>query len=349
MTGNGRLPNSGELALSTPNGHSRPESNVATAGSAAVASICRQCSQVIGAKRQVRRPRVAITACSRYGEPMGLVRYYPAPPLDNYVECLWWSHRDEPQHHSEHMLPSGGAQLVFALHETPILCLPSSEQSPIAWSGSIVHGPQSSYYVAGPKPKGGAVGASFRPGAAGAVLGVSMEELTDRHVALDAFWGTRSVDLHHRLMAAAEPNEVFRILEQSLSARIRRPFLIHPAVAHALALRPADASSLTRVADVQRTSGYSPRHFIGLFRAAVGLNPKHYYRIQRFNSAARNIAAGERQGLSHIAAAAGYSDQAHLTREFREFAGVPPTRYRPSGVDRPLHHRAAAETDPARR
>ncbi|MGH8319388.1 MAG: helix-turn-helix domain-containing protein [Steroidobacteraceae bacterium] len=280
---------------------------------------------------------------------MELVRYCPAPPLDRYIECLWWSHREEPQHHSEHMLPSGGAQLVIALHEMPILCLPSGERSPIAWSGGVVHGPQSTFYVAGPKPKGGAVGVSFRPGAAGAVLGVSMVELADHHVTLEAIWGTRSVDLHHRLMAAAEPNEVFRILEQSLAARIHRPILIHPAVAHALALRPADATSLARVADVQRTSGYSPRHFIALFRAAVGLNPKHYYRIQRLNAAVRSIAAGDRQGLSHIAAAAGYSDQAHLTREFREFAGIAPTKYRPGGADRPLHHRAAAETDPAGR
>jgi AraC-like DNA-binding protein len=276
---------------------------------------------------------------------MELIRYRPAPPLDSYIECLWWSHRDEPQDHCEHMLPSGGAQLIFALHETPILCGPSACGKAITWSGSIVHGSQSSYYVAGPKPKGSCVGVSFRPSAAGALIGASMTELADRHVALDAIWGTRGVDLHHRLMSAAEPKEVFRILEQNLSARIHRPLLIHPAVAQALASRPAPV----RVADPQRASGYSPRHFIALFRSAVGLNPKHYYRIRRFNSAVRRMAAGDGQGFGDIAAAAGYSDQAHLTREFREFAGVTPAKYRPGGLDRPLHHRAAAGSDPARR
>jgi AraC-like DNA-binding protein len=280
---------------------------------------------------------------------MQLIRYRPAPPLDRYIECFWWSHRDEPQEHSEHMLPSGGAQLLFALHETPILRRPSADGNWVTWSGSIVHGPQSSYYVTGAKPKGGVVGVSFRPGAAGAVLGASMAELADRHVALDAIWGRRGVDLHHRLMSTAEPKDVFRILEQSLSARIHRPLLIHPAVAHALAPQAARVSSQARVTDVQRASGYSPRHFIALFRSAVGLNPKRYYRIQRFNFAVRSVAAADGQGFGDIAAAAGYSDQAHLIREFREFAGVAPTRYRPSAVDRPLHHRAAPQPAPIRR
>jgi AraC-like DNA-binding protein len=279
---------------------------------------------------------------------MQISRYRPAPPLDRYIQCFWWSHRDLPQADGEHMLPSGGAQLIFALHETPILYRPSSAGDSSAWSGSVVHGPQSSYYVAGPKPQGGTVGVSFHPGAAGAVLGVSMAELADRHVTLDAIWGARGVDLWHRLMAAGDPKAMFRILEQSLSARIHRPLLIHPAVAHALASSPVDESP-ARVADLQQASGYSPRHFIALFRFAVGLNPKHYYRIRRFNSTVRSMAAGRGQGLGDIAAAAGYSDQAHLTREFREFAGVAPTEYRPGGVDRPLHHRAAAELGPARR
>jgi AraC-like DNA-binding protein len=124
---------------------------------------------------------------------------------------------------------------------------------------------------------------------------------------------------------------------------------MHPAVAHALAPRAANVPSRERVADVQRASGYSPRHFIALFRSAVGLNPKHYYRIRRFNFAVRTLAAGDGQGFGDIAAAAGYSDQAHLTREFREFTGITPTKYRPSAVDRPLHHRVAAEPGSIRR
>lgn len=269
-----------------------------------------------------------------------MIRYRPAAPLDRHVQFFWWSRRDTLQDCCERILPSGGVQLLFALHETPIICLPSPPSTRrIEWSGSVVHGPQWSYYVAGPKPPGAVAGVAFRPGAAGAVLGVAMPDLAGDHVTLSALWGKRGQELHERLMAAADPMEVFRILEQNLSARIQRPLLMHPAIAHAFRSY-SPTWSPARITDVQREAGFSPKHFIALFRAAVGLTPKHYYRIQRFNNVLRCLASGVDCNLADIAASAGYSDQAHLTREFREFAGFTPTQYRPAGSDRPLHHRA---------
>jgi AraC-like DNA-binding protein len=269
---------------------------------------------------------------------MQMMRHRPLPPLDRYIDCFWWSQRNEAQRQAEHMLPSGGAQLVFALHEAPILCA-SPDGKSIAWSGSMVHGPQSRYYVAGAKPTGAVLGVAFRPGAASTVLGVPMTELAEQHVGLDALWGVRGRDLRDQLQSATGPDEAFRLLERSLAARLHRPLLMHPAVAQALAT--PWSSSMTRVADLQRASGYSPKHFIALFRASVGLTPKQYSRIRRFNSVVRSIAADEGWGLAELAAAAGYADQAHLTREFRELAGVTPTAYRRGGQERPLHHRVA--------
>lgn len=259
---------------------------------------------------------------------MRLIRYRPAPPLDAYVECFWWSQRDEAQLFCEHMLPSGNAQLIFALHETPIVCLPHSlSTTPVGWSRGLVHGPQWSYFVSGPKPRAAAAGVSFRPGAAGAILGVPITEITDRHVTIDALWGARGHALNERLLAAAEPADVFHTLEQELTTRLKCPLLIHPAVAHALAAHSA-ASAPSRVADVLREVGYSPRHFIALFRGAVELTPKHYYRVQRFTAALRWLASGRTGNLADLAASVGYADQSHLTREFRDFAGITPTQYR---------------------
>jgi AraC-like DNA-binding protein len=271
---------------------------------------------------------------------MQLVRYCPAAPLDTYIERFWWSQRDQPEIFGEHMLPSGSAQLIFALHDAPLICQPNSPMlGALVWSRGIVHGPQGTYYQSGAKPPGIAVGVSFRPGAAGAILGVPAAELTDRHVPIDALWGARGHELREQLLAAQGATAVFRVLERDLTARLKPPLLMHPAVAQALAMHSKTWAS-SRVTDIQREAGYSPRHFIALFRAAVGLTPERYYRVKRFTAVLRRLADDNGASLADLAASVGYADQPHLTREFREFAGITPTQYRPRSPDSILHHRA---------
>lgn len=265
-----------------------------------------------------------------------LIRYCPAPPLEAVVEWIWLSRRAGHSPDHEHMLPSGQAQLVITLHDSPIhWAEPNARLRWQAWTRGVVHGPQSRYYMAGPKPPGVVLGASFRPGMAAAILGASLPDLRDRHVSIEELWGYRGLDLHERLAAIREPREICRALEVELIARIHRPLLIHPAVAYAL--RPGSP----RVGEVQVQSGYSPRRFIELFHSAVGLKPKHYYRVRRFSGALTRIARATTRGdvkLVDIALAAGYSDQAHLSREFRELAGVAPSAYTPRAPDSEHHH-----------
>lgn len=264
---------------------------------------------------------------------LSMVRYVPRPPLDRYVDCFWWSRRDAPQAFCEHMLPSGRAHLVFALHEEALSYARGGSTESVAWRGNIVHGPQWGHYVTGPKLPGVVAGVSLRAGSAGAILGAPTSEIADKHVSLSSLWGTRADELQERLSATREPSEAFALLERYLSARIEAPLLMHPAVAEVL----ATSWMPDRVSTIQRSTGFSPKHFIALFRAAVGLTPKHYFRIQRFNEVTRRLALQLEPSLSDLAAELGYSDQAHLSREFRELAGISPSHYR-GRPESPLHH-----------
>lgn len=257
----------------------------------------------------------------------------PAAPLETFVDLLWWSRRAAPYSVSEHMLPTGTCQLVIALHDRPVRWAPADAAADWrTWRHGIVHGPQATYYRAGPKPAGAVIGAAFRPGAAGAVLGVPAAELVDRHVTLEELWGPSGRALQERLAACRDPRDALRALERALVSRIRTPLLMHPAVAHAL-----HANSKQPIERLCQETGYSHRHFVALFRTAVGLTPKHYFRLRRFSSAARVLAAGG-GSLAGVAAQCGYADQAHFTREFRAFCGAPPSAYRPRSSGSPFHH-----------
>jgi transcriptional regulator GlxA family with amidase domain len=70
--------------------------------------------------------------------------------------------------------------------------------------------------------------------------------------------------------------------------------------------------------------GWSHRRLIARFRDQVGLAPKTFARVIRFDRAVRQLRAATTRSLAEIALDCGYFDQAHLNREFREFAGTTP-------------------------
>jgi AraC-like DNA-binding protein len=108
---------------------------------------------------------------------------------------------------------------------------------------------------------------------------------------------------------------------------------VRPLVAHALARFDIGESVDTVVAD----SGYSHRHVVRTFEQAVGLKPKTYGRLRRFDRVLARLAAEPDASWADLAAAEGYTDQAHLIREFRSFAGVTPGRYRRIAPVAPRH------------
>jgi len=100
----------------------------------------------------------------------------------------------------------------------------------------------------------------------------------------------------------------------------------HPAVRYAL--EQFDAFALFRsVADVTAQIGLSSRRFIEIFRNQVGLTPKLYCRIRRFQKVLAAIDDASEVDWTGVALKCGYFDQAHFIHDFRAFSGVNPTTY----------------------
>ena len=79
--------------------------------------------------------------------------------------------------------------------------------------------------------------------------------------------------------------------------------------------------------ELAKELGCSRKHLTLRFRHEFGVSPKLLARILRFDRAVRLIGAGRVAGLADLAAASGYADQAHLSREFRIFTGSAPTAF----------------------
>lgn len=162
-----------------------------------------------------------------------------------------------------------------------------------------------------------AVGARFRPGVAPQLLRLPARELLDRHEPLDAIRPALAARLDARLAAAGDP---LAALEQELTRSLAGIGEPDPAVRAATALLSGGSAG---VADVAARVYVSERQLQRRFAERVGYGPKTFQRITRFQRAVGELGR-EGAGLARAAAAAGYADQAHLTRESRRLAGLSP-------------------------
>jgi AraC-like DNA-binding protein len=262
----------------------------------------------------------------------------PGPALLPYVETLWAiesaGDMTAARPRREHVLPTGQMHLAFRLAGSPLRLFQdlADGEEHLAGSG-VVGGARAAYYVREVSGPSSSVGAQLRPGAAEALFGVTADELADRHTALADLWGAEAAWTAEQLMEPAMAHQRIDCLEAILAARVRLRGTMHPVVPFALE-RLRRGTSIGRVV---HASGYSHRTVLTLFRRSVGLTPKEYERILRFQHVLRRVSSATT--LVEVAMTAGYSDQAHFSREFKAFAGVTPSEYRHSAPERRHHVR----------
>ena len=168
------------------------------------------------------------------------------------------------------------------------------------------------------------IGVFFRPGRAAPFLRAAIADLTDRTIAVDDVWGTAGSRLPHQL---CEVDEAARIdmLEDMLLARLGRSRQRATALdVDGLAASVIQRQGRVTVEGMARAGGVSRQHLSREFRERIGIPPKLYSRLARFQAGL--ACAGSHTGIDWAGAALdlGYADQSHMIAEFREFSGLTP-------------------------
>ena len=175
-----------------------------------------------------------------------------------------------------------------------------------------------------PAARADMVGAWFLPGSAARLLGAPSSLLTDETVALEDLWGAAPTE---SLLALHDEDEATRIdrLEHALVARLGRapPRCGTVDVAGLAARVTARAGQLT-VEEMARTAGVSRQALTRTFRERVGVTPKVYCMLARFQAGLVFAGSGKNVDWARIAVELGYADQSHMISEFRRFSSLTP-------------------------
>jgi AraC-like DNA-binding protein len=253
--------------------------------------------------------------------------YVPRSPLSHFVNVIWLCEGYAPAHRKERILPDGSVQLVINLRENLTRVYDRHEADRCqSLSGSVLSGAHSEFVVIDTAEQASVIGVHFKPGGAFPFLRLPANELRNQHVSLDALWGTTGIDLRNQLLEARAPKAKFHVLEKTLLAQGSGSLSQHPALDYALR-EFQNLPNLRTLSSVTDRIALSKRRFIQVFDERVGLTPKLFCRVQRFQEALRLVASGGEIAWADLAVDCGYFDQAHFIHDFTNFSGLNPSAY----------------------
>ena len=164
----------------------------------------------------------------------------------------------------------------------------------------------------------------FSPVGAHLLWRVPMHSVAGRVVDLEALFGRVGLLLWEALACAPGWEERFALLDDFLLERLDDALSPVPSVTRALGRLRASGGTV-RVGELAAEIGCSRRHLVEGFHEQVGVSPKLLARILRFQRAVSLVGSGP--GWAEIAAGCGYYDQAHMVRDFHQFAGASPGEF----------------------
>ena len=246
----------------------------------------------------------------------------PHPLLRSCVRTLWYCCAPHIAHHRERVLPNGCMQIILNLARNYLTDCGEDGRANRRLPPAIVVGPRARYEIVDTADMEELAGICFQPGGFAELFRERANLFFGRSIALDDVW----VDarLAERLSEVPTPLEKLRTLEvlltQLFHQRTRRSELVD----HALHLFRDRALSVAQCAG---SVGVSERRLSQVFREQVGMSPKMWCRICRFQTAVRDLHNGVDVPWADLALRCGYYDQSHFANDFRAFSGINPTTY----------------------
>lgn len=259
---------------------------------------------------------------------MNYIQHIPAPPLNRYIECLYYMQGWMPSGH-EKIPPTPALNLQINLSDALYMVESDRITSPISltesWLGGLYgvhHSMEWASYIR-------LYGVRFKPNGAHPFFVFPLSEVYNQVVALDAVWGQWASEIREQLHAALSVEAGLVLFERWLHDRLRetpRTTNEQNIVEYAVSVIRQKHGTLS-IRGLSDHIGISQNHLCTLFKRVVGTSPKELARLYRFEHILRSIDHAHLMDWTQIAQQWGYYDLSHLNKDFVAFTGHSPTDY----------------------
>jgi methylphosphotriester-DNA--protein-cysteine methyltransferase len=251
----------------------------------------------------------------------------PKPPLDKYIQNIVYYRGYKPEHDKDKFLPDCTTNLVIDFQETPKyiydnITFKEKQECKKAWfSGmhtefiTISSGYDSEMMVI-----------TFKPGCSYPFVKTAMDFFNNKVVDAEKVFCKVFNDFRNQLISKVTFESKIEHTENWLMSILQEDTFEGEIINH-LVEQIKKTSSSVNLKSIAKLSGYSQKQFIHLFKKFVGITPKQFHRIVRFNEILSAIHHQYDINWLDIATDCGYYDQAHFIKDFQAFSGLNPKQY----------------------
>ncbi len=252
--------------------------------------------------------------------------YETTEPLSRFVESIFHYKGFQPDHSIERVVPTGHLFVIFELDGFTRHTYDNETLKPNAnYQKAWVSGIHQNYLSISAHNDSEMFVIQFKPYGARPFLQVDMDRISDRVVSAEEIRGIDLIALHGQLLNAKTSKEKFSVADHWLRSQFRERQAPPDSIVDIAALLQKQPAS--KLKEVLETYNGTQKHLISQFRKFVGLTPKQYQRIMRFNDVFAQMQNDQFLSWSDIANLCGYSDQSHFIREFKNFSGFSPKKF----------------------
>ncbi|MGH9948503.1 MAG: helix-turn-helix domain-containing protein [Pyrinomonadaceae bacterium] len=253
--------------------------------------------------------------------------YKPAFPLGQFIDLFIYFERIEQAHSVDRFLPNGDTEILIDFHDTPQFIYDNNTLKEIqacnhVWASGLRTEP-----ITIPSGNGSAMMViAFKKGMAAPFFPFPMDEIKNSVVDADLVWGSDFGNLRERLLDEKDIDKRFCLVEDFLLKKFAAKLNLNPCVEFAVG-EMIERPDRISIAKMNAKIGYSQKHFGEMFRKQIGVTPKAYLRIMRFQKAVKTIDTADMIDWGTIAYDCGFYDQAHFINDFKHFSGFTPEQY----------------------
>lgn len=251
---------------------------------------------------------------------MNFIRLAPHSSLTAFIECYWMMQSDDPTPRIEKIIPDGFTELIFnygSVYEA------KTDKDWALQGANLLAGQIRSYFHLKNTGPTGSFAIKLKPAALTQLFNLSMDQYLDKIVEMETIPSPLLSTLKKKVLPFEN--------EQSLKLTLDNYFIELSQSASKNPLQETldlifNSNGMASVSEMTAVAGVGERQLERLFKKYIGLSPKYYARIIRFNYIFQLIKS-KKSSWAEIVYQSGYYDQSHFIRNFKAFTGEDPSSY----------------------